>query len=120
MTKCIRFAALVALCAVSLVSIAQAGALGGGKRTVEQVDAEMTDVYNVAFYAEQEAIVEVLGDGDTDLDLYIYDENGNLIDSDTDNTDHCVCSFTPKWTGKFVIKVKNLGTVYNEYVIRTN
>jgi hypothetical protein len=66
------------------------------------------------------AVITVIGDGDTDLDLYVYDENGNLIEHDADYTDDCVVTFTPKWTGNFKIKIVNRGRVYNSYVIRTN
>ena len=50
----------------------------------------------------------------------MYDENGNLVDSDSDYTDNCVCTFTPRWTGYFKIRVVNRGGVYNNYVLRTN
>lgn len=96
------------------------GAVGGPKYNVDRVDPHSTDTYTIRFRGSEEAIVTVSGDGDTDLDLYVYDENGNLIDSDTDRTDQCVCCFTPRWTGLFTIKIKNLGSVYNRYVIRTN
>lgn len=86
--------------------------------TTEIVKANTTDVYTRYFYAGETAFVYVNGDGDTDLDLYVYDENGNLVDSDTDSGDTCLCTFTPKWYGKFKIKVKNLGSVYNKYTIR--
>ena len=66
------------------------------------------------------AEVIVYGDGDTDLDLYIYDENWNLITSDTDYTDICICRWNPIWTGNFYMKVVNRGNVYNEFVIATN
>ena len=82
------------------------------------VDAYSTDTYVQRFYAGESVWIRVRGDGDTDLDLYVYDENGNLIDSDTDTDDKCLCIFTPKWTGRFTIKVKNLGNVYNRYYIR--
>ena len=36
------------------------------------------------------ARIVVLGDGDTDLDLHVYDENGNVMVSDTDYTNQCV------------------------------
>jgi hypothetical protein len=104
----------------SNLSIAHAGTVGGSTRTVEQVKANITDVYNLSFIAGQEAIVDVKGDGDTDLDLYIYDSSGNLITKDEDYTDHCVARWTPKWTGKFTIKVKNRGGVPNDYVMTTN
>lgn len=84
----------------------------------EVVKAHATDVYNQVFYKGEEVIVFVNGDGSTDLDLYIYDENGNLIDSDIDNTDTCICRFTPKWRGNFTIKIKNRGNVYNRYHLR--
>lgn len=96
------------------------GAVGGSKYAVERVEAGATDVYTIMFRAGEQATVVVIGDGDTDLDLYIYDSNGNLIDSDIDDTDNCVCSWTPRWTGNFKIKIKNHGAVYNRYVLRTN
>jgi hypothetical protein len=94
-----------------------ASPLGGAKSAVHQVLAHDTDHFNVTFRADEEATVMISGDNDTDLDFYIYDENGNLITSDTDSTDDCVLTFTPKWTGEFRIEVKNLGSVYNEYSI---
>lgn len=96
------------------------GAVGGASRWTETVKANTTDVYRIRFAAGQTAAVFVSGDGDTDLDLYIYDENGNLITKDDDYTDDCYCSWTPRWTGTFVIKIKNRGNVYNRYVIYTN
>lgn len=96
------------------------GAVGGPKYAYGTVSAGGTDWYTVAFRAGELAIVTVIGDGDTDLDLYVYDANGNLIDSDTDYTDNCVCTWTPRWTGNFRIKIVNRGRVYNRYVLRTN
>lgn len=86
--------------------------------TNEKVNAHATDSYSHKFYAGELVYIFVDGDGDTDLDLYVYDENGHLIDSDTDEGDTCLCTFTPRWTGRFTIKVKNLGDVYNRYYIR--
>lgn len=96
------------------------GATTGPKYSSTYVKAKGTDVYRISFRAGQTAIVTVIGDGDTDLDLYVYDENGNLIDKDVDYSDDCVVTFTPRWTGVFVIKVVNRGNVYNSYVMRTN
>mgnify|MGYP003392464767 CR=1 FL=1 len=64
--------------------------------------------------------VAVLGDGDTDLDLYIYDSNDNLIAYDSDYTDQCYCRWVPAWTDTFRIKIVNRGSVYNEFVLVTN
>jgi hypothetical protein len=92
--------------------------VGGPQSAVHQVDAYSTDVFVVHFYGDEPAAVSVVGDGDTDLDLYVYDENGYLIGSDTDPTDRCLVLFRPRWTGAFRIEVRNLGSVYNEYRIR--
>lgn len=93
------------------------GRVGGPSTTEECVLARDTDVYRVRFYGGEKADVLVCGDGDTDLDLYIYDENGNEIDKDTDTTDLCYCSWTPKWTGYFTIKIRNYGDVRNYYTM---
>jgi hypothetical protein len=117
--RAIRVLAAATVLASNL-AMAHAGTVGGPTRTNEQVKANITDIYNLSFIAGQEAIVDVRGDGDTDLDLYIYDSSGNLITKDEDYTDHCVAKWTPKWTGKFTIKVKNRGGVPNSYVMTTN
>lgn len=96
------------------------GAVGGPKRIVDRVLGGYTDTWTIRFRGGEPAYVVVSGDGDTDLDLYVYDQNGNLIDSDTDSTDDCVAAFNPRWTGVFYIKIKNLGRVYNRYVLVTN
>lgn len=96
------------------------GALGGPKRATTEVKAYSTDVITVQFRGGENAVVGVSGDGDTDLDLYVYDENGNLVASDTNGSDDCKVRFYPKRNGTFRIKVKNLGNVYNRYLLVTN
>ena len=96
------------------------GAVNGPSRHYDSVNGNSTDTYQVNFIANYLAEVAVSGDGDTDLDLYVYDSNGNLIASDTDYSDDCYVCWVPAWTGRFVIKVVNRGPVYNRYVIMTN
>ena len=96
------------------------GAVGGPKYDYGTVYARDYAYYDASFIANQLAEVVVSGDGDTDLDLYVYDSNGNLIASDTDFTDDCYVRWYPKWTGRFRIKIVNRGGVYNNYVIATN
>ena len=96
------------------------GAVGGPKYAYGRVYARSYTYYDQKFWADAMAEVVVSGDGDTDLDLYVYDENGNLITSDTDYTDDCYVRFYPRWTGRFRIKIVNRGGVYNDYAIVTN
>jgi hypothetical protein len=96
------------------------GAVGGPKRAVTSVQALTTDVYNIPFRGGEVAAIVVSGDGDTDLDLYVYDENGNLIAGDDSYSDDCGVRWIPKWTGPFTIHVRNRGRVYNNYILLTN
>ena len=84
------------------------------------VEAYSSDYYRIAFYGDEVAGIVVVGDGDTDLDVYVYDETGHLVASDTDPTDDCVVRWYPRWTGVFRVEVRNLGGVYNHYYLRTN
>ena len=86
----------------------------GGKYRVE---AQQKDLFAVKFNAGQEAAIYVKGDGDTDLDLYIFDENANLMGKDEDDTDECLVRFHPRESGKFVVVVVNRGRVYNDYLL---
>ncbi len=94
-----------------------AGPVGGRKYTRTSVRANGEDVFYVTFRGGELARVALSGDGDTDLDLYVYDENGSLIARDDDSSDDCYVSWTPRWTGSFKIRVVNRGRVYNEYAL---
>jgi hypothetical protein len=62
-----------------------------------------------------DAWLKVRGDGDTDLDCWVYDASNQLVDSDTDDTDYCILQ-TPGY-GRHRLVIKNYGAVYNEYVV---
>ncbi len=96
------------------------GDVTGPNRHYDRVLSNSTDVYTITFKGGALAEVGISGDGDTDLDLFVYDEYGNLIESSTSTGDDEYVSWYPRWTGKFTIRVKNLGRVYNNYVILTN
>lgn len=96
------------------------GAVNGPSRTIQSVRGNSTDTYKISFIGEYLAEIAVSGDGDTDLDLYVYDSNGNLIAKDDDYTDDCYVRWVPAWTGKFIVKVVNRGSLYNRYVLLTN
>lgn len=96
------------------------GSVNGPSETYEAVPANSTHTYQINFVANYLAEILVSGDGDTDLDLYVYDSNGNLIVCDDDYTDDCYVNWVPAWTGRFVVKVVNRGGVYNRYVMLTN
>lgn len=60
--------------------------------------------------------IALQGDGDTDLDLFIYDERGALIRKSDGPTDvESVLFLAPR--GTLRIKVVNLGTVHNNCMV---
>lgn len=99
---------------------AQRGSINGPSRHYDSVDGNSADIYNISFVTNELAEILVSGDGDTDLDLYVYDSNGNLIEKDTDYSDDCYVRWVPRWTGRYIVKIVNRGPVYNRYVILTN
>lgn len=96
------------------------GAVGGPRYGESRVYGKAYTDYEIKFWASELAEVVVIGDGDNDLDLYIYDQNGNLVASDTDYTDQCVCRWVPAWTGPFRIRIVNRGAIYSDFAIATN
>jgi hypothetical protein len=101
-------------------SVKTRGRASGPAVTTDRVNAGATDTYRVTYRGNELAEILIIGDGDTDLDLYVYDENGNDICTDDDYTDQMYCSWVPSWTGEFTIRIKNRGDVYNVYDFLTN
>jgi hypothetical protein len=109
---------LAAVCALTfLASPALAGPVGGTQRGFGRVEARDSVEYRVECWGGQSTSVYVIGDGDTDLDLFIFDSSGTLLDSDTDLTDRCLGEFFAWRRAMFTIRIVNLGNVYNEYMI---
>ena len=64
--------------------------------------------YTVTLYAGVTYVLFAAGDASIrDLDIYLYDENGNLISKDTQTDRYPVVTVTPRWTGPFRMYVKN-------------
>lgn len=103
-----------------VLSVSAFAGTGGEKENATSVAAYGTDRYESVFFGGEVAIVTVVGDGDTDLDLFVYDDNGSLIISDEGSTDVAGVSFVPSFTRRYTVLVKNLGSVYNAYTVRTN
>lgn len=99
---------------------AQRGNINGPSRDYSAVNGNSYMDYTASFVANELAEILVSGDGDTDLDLYVYDSNGNLIEKDTDYSDDCYVRWVPAWTGRYTIRIVNRGPVYNRFVILTN
>jgi hypothetical protein len=103
---------------LSTLPICHAGVIGGPKTDIDVVKSNSTVKYTLIFRADEEARVEATGDGD--VDIRVYDENNNLVASDILNDNHPVCTWTPKWKGKFYVKVINNTSDDLAYRLTTN
>lgn len=94
---------------------ALASPLGGPQELVTVVPAYTTDTYVVTLYGNEDTVIEIVGDCSPgqDIDLWIYDENGYLIDKVTDYGCDARVVITPAWTGPFSIHVENDNHPYN-------
>jgi hypothetical protein len=84
------------------------------------LDRDGIAIHQVIFRDVELARVSVSNDGDTDLELYIYDKMGNLIESDTTGASDCRCTWHPLETSPYTIRIKGRGSVSDEYMMLTN
>lgn len=96
------------------------GAVGGPRSTVDRVLSNSTDIWEISFRGRELGSIRVDGDGDTDLDCYVYNSAGTLVAYDNDLTDYCVLDWYQSSTGTVRLEIRNLGDVYNEYILSTN
>ena len=94
-------------------TMCQAGAVDGQRRWSERVEAQQEMVYNIRFIGGQTAEFAILGDSATDVDIFVYDEDGRLVTFDVGLSDLGMVRWTPTHTQNFRIVVRNLGSVWN-------
>ena len=90
---------------------------GGPLYGTDRVYSHSSISYTCTLKGGEITNIELKGDGDTDLDLYVYDMYGNLIAYDESYGDYCSASIVVYTTSKWTIKVVNRGNVYNDFVI---
>ncbi|MBV8336241.1 MAG: hypothetical protein JO358_12545 [Alphaproteobacteria bacterium] len=96
------------------------GAMVQPKTHQDTVRPGATDIYMVVFNGGQLAEAGIAGDGGSDLDLLVYDENDHLVCRSDSSSDREYCRWWPRWTGPFRIEIQNLGTASNLYRVATN
>ncbi len=96
---------------------AHAGAEGGPVLTRDRVSASSQLSYTISCTADTFTTLAMVGDGDTDLDLFIYDAAGNLVASDIGLSDRAVLRWFSAGRQTFTVVVVNHGRVYNDFVL---
>jgi hypothetical protein len=109
--------ASLTLCFALTAAVAQASPPEGALRSRDRVQAHSSITYQAYLLSGESTRIAVNGDHSTDLDLCVYDSNGNCVDYDNDNSHNCLASITPLWSGNFTIRVENRGSVWNDFGI---
>lgn len=115
MTSSIIRKATVAVVAAAILATSTVAMAQGSFR---RLFGGQTHTFTAYVVAGVPAAVTIRGDGDTDLDLYVYNRFGQLVAADDDGTDLCIVRWVPASSGMVTIRVVNLGSVYNDYVIQ--
>lgn len=93
---------------------------GPGCYAAASVRANGRLMHQITFRGGELAVLHLQGDGDTDLDMVVRDQNGNSICVADGPYDRETCRWTPRWTGPYRIEVINLGNVHNVHRLCTN
>lgn len=96
------------------------GVSGGAQFQLNALSPRATAHYRFTFKGGEFALVTVAGDGDTRLDLNIFDENNQLVTSRAGPGDKRLATWVPNRTGVFTIQIVNQGTRWNWYALATN
>jgi hypothetical protein len=72
------------------------------------------------FNGNEIAEIFVAGNANSQLDLYLYDKNNRLVDSDMKKIGNCYVSFMPPVTTQFRIELRNTGKSSNQCLLMTN
>lgn len=106
---------MYALVSLAFATSANASPIGGRKVIRDTIGRGMQTTYDVVLKDGEQTMFTINGNGRSDLDCFLYDENGELVGKDDDATDTCVVSITPKWAGHFSFVVRNVGDKVSVY-----
>jgi hypothetical protein len=72
------------------------------------------------FNGNEIAEIFVAADGNSKIDLYLFDKDNKLVDSDMQQSGNCYVSCTPSATAKFRIEIRNKGAGTKQCLLMTN
>jgi hypothetical protein len=111
---------VAALALLAVGGMAEAGRLKGPGEWMGPVGARASVLLNETFVGGKDAVIAIVGDGSTDVDIFVRDENGILVAQGIGLTDRERVVFRPIWTGRFTVELRNLGNVTNRVALATN
>ena len=78
------------------------------------------DSHSVYINAGELVYIKATGNGNSDLDMYVYDSNENLVVQDVRNTTDGYVTFTAGRSGTYYIDITNDGDEDNVYKLVVN
>ena len=96
------------------------GSPRGPRQLYARVPSATKREHIVEFRGNEPAVVYVSGDGDSDLDVFVYDASGQIVASSTGPRDECIVHWIPERQGSFRVEVRNIGSAANWYWMATN
>jgi len=103
-----------------LLPVVTRGSVGGPQMHASRLLSRSSHSYHFTFEGRKKASIAVLGDGETDLDMYIYDETGKLVGLSDTLWDNEMMYWRVEKATSYRVEVRNVGRVYNDYTIITN
>jgi len=91
------------------------GAVGGPRSARDIIAGRDSHTYSVQLRGGERTDITLIGSGVSDLDLYLYDANGNYIIGDEGYDDLGFVWIVPPTTRTYRIVVRNLGNNNNRY-----
>lgn len=76
--------------------------------------------FNWTFTGGEFAEILFIGDGDTDIDVYVYDSSGRRLGQDESYDDEAYFTWTPPYTKQYTFRVVNRGSYTNSVYIVSN
>jgi anthranilate phosphoribosyltransferase len=102
---------------VSFVLGALASPIDGPLHASSVVAPNAVDSYNnIVLKGGERSSFLVDGDGDSDLDCFLLDSDGDVVVSDVDETDVCLLSVSPRRSDVYHLRIKNHGMA-NAYTL---
>jgi hypothetical protein len=123
--KRLSLLAVLASAALLLGGTGLADSKDGARRWTRTVKKQSEVVYKIVFLAEKnptkkQAEFAVIGDGGTDVDIFVFDADGKEVAKDDNFTDLALVRWTPTKTQEYTIKVRNLGNADNNCTMGHN
>jgi hypothetical protein len=117
-TRALAVAAL-ALAVIGSTGRAYAGRIGGPAAEFGTVPAGQSVFFTIPFEERAQATVAVMGNGPGNVDLYIYDADGNVTEGGG-MAERRSATVNVYRAGYFRVELRNTGTVPSTVLVGTN